>query len=48
MRAAQAHRGREPRFMSQTPVLLREPLRTDRPDGAYSPLETAVRHGLAA
>ncbi|RCG26877.1 mitomycin antibiotics/polyketide fumonisin biosynthesis protein [Sphaerisporangium album] len=46
--AAQAHRGTEPRFMSQTPVLLREPLAVHRPDGAYSPLETAVRQGLGA
>ncbi|MEU6583353.1 phytanoyl-CoA dioxygenase family protein [Nocardia sp. NPDC046763] len=45
--AAQAHRGRTPRFMAQPPLLLREPCVLDRPDGAYSPLEQAIRQGLA-
>ncbi|GLW10285.1 phytanoyl-CoA dioxygenase [Microtetraspora sp. NBRC 13810] len=44
--AADAHRGTKPRFMSQGPVLLKEPLRVDRADGAYSPLEAAARRGL--
>ncbi|WP_424532405.1 phytanoyl-CoA dioxygenase family protein [Sphaerisporangium viridialbum] len=44
--AAQAHLGTVPRFMSQCPLLLKEPLRLDRPDGAYSPLELAARRGL--
>ncbi|MGW5514878.1 phytanoyl-CoA dioxygenase family protein [Nocardia africana] len=44
--AAQAHRGRNPKFMAQPPLLLREPCALDRPDGAYSPVEQAIRRGL--
>jgi hypothetical protein len=45
--AAQKHRGREPRFLSQPPLGLREPLRTDRPAAALSPVERALKLGLA-
>ncbi|GAA3646064.1 phytanoyl-CoA dioxygenase family protein [Streptomyces chitinivorans] len=46
--AAQPHRGVEPRFMAQPP-LLPEPGRgpgIERPDGGYSPVEAAIRRGL--
>ncbi|WP_330183778.1 phytanoyl-CoA dioxygenase family protein [Nocardia sp. NBC_01503] len=45
--AAQPHHGRTPRFMAQPPLELREPCVLDRPDGAYSPVEQAIRLGLA-
>jgi len=44
--AAQPHRGTEPRFMAQPPLLPREPLRLERPDGDYSPVEVAIRRAL--
>lgn len=44
--AAQPHRGSAPRFMAQPPLLPREPLRLDRPDGAYSPVERAIREAV--
>ncbi|WP_036497459.1 phytanoyl-CoA dioxygenase family protein [Nocardia aobensis] len=44
--AAQAHRGRNPKFMAQPPLRLREPCVLDRPDGTYSPVEQAIRRGL--
>jgi hypothetical protein len=44
--AAQPHRGTTPRFMAQPPLLPREPLSLDRPDGAYSPVEAAIRQAL--
>jgi hypothetical protein len=44
--AAQPHHGTEPRFMAQPPLYPAEPLRLERPDGAYSPVETAIRRGL--
>lgn len=45
--AAQPHHGTRPRFMAQPPLLPREPLRLEREDGAYSPVEQAIRHALA-
>ena len=45
--AAQPHRGRTPRFMAQPPLLPAEPLKLARMDGAYSPVETAIRRALA-
>lgn len=45
--AAQPHHGTRPRFMAQPPLLPREPLRLEREDGAYSPVEEAIRHALA-
>jgi len=43
---AQTHRGRQPRFMSQPPLASATPLRLERNDGAYSPLETAITAAL--
>jgi hypothetical protein len=45
--AAQPHHGRHPRFMAQPPLLPKEPLKLDRDDGAYSPVEAAIRLALA-
>jgi hypothetical protein len=44
--ASQAHRGKQPRFLAQPPLLPREDLRLDRADGAYSPVEIAIRNAL--
>ncbi|WP_119302692.1 phytanoyl-CoA dioxygenase family protein [Dongia deserti] len=44
--AAQPHRGTQPRFMAQPPLFPAEPLRLNRPDGAYSPVEQAIRLAL--
>ncbi|GLH80650.1 phytanoyl-CoA dioxygenase [Bradyrhizobium sp. SSBR45G] len=44
--AAQMHRGRAPRFLAQPPLHPSEPLRLDRADAAYSPVEIAIRHAL--
>ncbi|MQY24512.1 phytanoyl-CoA dioxygenase family protein [Nocardia aurantia] len=44
--AAQPHRGRRPKFMAQPPLGLRDPCVLDRADGAYTPLERAIRLGL--
>lgn len=44
--AAQAHRGSSPRFMSTPTLKPAVPLEIDRADGAYSPVETAIRSGL--
>ena len=44
--AGQAHRGTEPRFMAQPPLVSVEPFELERQDGAYSPAEIAVRAAL--
>ncbi|HLU67184.1 MAG TPA: phytanoyl-CoA dioxygenase family protein [Kofleriaceae bacterium] len=44
--AAQPHRGTRPRFLAQPPLLPAEPLRLERADGAYSPVEQAIRRAL--
>jgi len=44
--AAQPHRGQAPRFMAQPPLLPREPIRLEREDGAYSPVEQAIRDAI--
>jgi hypothetical protein len=44
--AAQPHRGTRPRFMAQPPLLPAEPLALERADGAYSPVEQAIRLAL--
>ncbi|GES45552.1 phytanoyl-CoA dioxygenase [Rhizobium dioscoreae] len=44
--AAQKHRGATPRFMAQPSIGLAEPYRLERPDNAYSPVETAIRRAL--
>jgi hypothetical protein len=44
--AAQLHRGNKPRSVAQPPLLSREPLKLDRADGAYSPVEAAIKLAL--
>lgn len=44
--AAQPHRGTQPRFLAQPPLLPAQPLQLHRDDGAYSPVELAIRRGL--
>lgn len=44
--AAQRHQGSQPRFMAQPPLGLAEPYQLDRKDGAYSPVEIAIRNAL--
>jgi hypothetical protein len=44
--AAQPHRGTRPRFMAQPPLLPAEPFMLEREDGAYSPVEHAIRNTL--
>ncbi|MFG2000064.1 phytanoyl-CoA dioxygenase family protein [Spirillospora sp. NPDC048911] len=46
--AAQPHHGTEPRFMAQPPLLpaAGRELDIERADGAYSPVEVAIRRGL--
>lgn len=45
--AAQPHRGTQPRFMAQPPLLPKAPLQIERADGTYSPVERAIRDALA-
>jgi hypothetical protein len=45
--AAQPHRGENPRFMAQPPLHPAEPIRLEREDGDYSPVETAIRRALS-
>jgi hypothetical protein len=45
--AAQVHRGSNPRFMAQPPLVPAEPLDLNRADAAaYSPVELAIRRGV--
>jgi hypothetical protein len=44
--AAQKHRGTRPRFLSQPALQPAEPFSLDRADGAYSPVERAIRIAL--
>jgi Phytanoyl-CoA dioxygenase (PhyH) len=46
--AAQPHRGTQPRFIAQPPLLPAEPFKLERPDGDYSPVEQAIRVALTA
>lgn len=46
LHTASANALRRPRLITNPCVSLREPLRFDRPDGDYSPVERAVLHGL--
>lgn len=46
--AAQPHRGTNPRFMAQPPLLPAEPIALDRPDSDYSPVEIAIRRAIGA
>jgi hypothetical protein len=47
--AAQPNRGVAPRFLAQPPLIPSVPFRfrLEREDGAYSPVEIAIRHALA-
>lgn len=44
--AAQAHRGREPKFMAQPPLHPRQQMELERADGGHSPVERAIRQAL--
>jgi Phytanoyl-CoA dioxygenase (PhyH) len=44
--AAQPHRGRNPRFLAQPPLLPREPIHLDRTNGDYSPVEQAILNAV--
>ncbi|OIK07882.1 hypothetical protein [Streptomyces monashensis] len=44
--AAVAEDGSRPRFMAQPPLMPAVPCALERADGAYSPMETAIRRGL--
>lgn len=44
--SAQPHRGAQPRFMAQPPLLPREPISIDRPNGDHSPVERAILNAL--
>jgi hypothetical protein len=44
--AAQQHRGSRPRFLAQPPLVPAGPFLLNRPDGAYSPAEQAIRIAL--
>lgn len=44
--AAQPHRGRNPRFLAQPPLLPREPIRLDRANGESSPVERAITSAI--
>jgi len=44
--AAQAHQSKIPRFMAQPPLIPAQTFLLDRPDGAYSPVEQAMRQGI--
>jgi hypothetical protein len=44
--AAQMHHGATPRFLAQPPLHPAVPLRIDRPNGDYSPVELAIRKAL--
>lgn len=44
--AAQPHRGSNPRFLAQPPLLPREPICLDRPSGEYSPVERAILNAI--
>lgn len=44
--AAQAHRGAQPKFMAQPPLQLQDALQLNRSDGAYTPVEAAIRSAL--
>lgn len=46
--AAQRHRGSRPRFLAQPPLFSAEPFLLSRQDGAYSPVEQAIRIALDA
>ncbi len=44
--AAQPHRGTEPRFLAQPPLIPARPFDLYRPDGRFSPVEKAIRKAI--
>lgn len=46
--AAQPHRGRVPKFMAQPGLNPREQILLERADGAYSPVERAIREAISS
>lgn len=44
--AAQPHRGNNPRFLAQPPLLPREPISLERPNREHSPVERAILQAL--
>ena len=44
--AAQPHKGTEPRFMAQPPLMPKTPFSIHNPAGRYSPVEEAIRLAL--
>jgi hypothetical protein len=44
--AAQPHHGKEPRFMAQPPLILKDELVLERTEPVYSPLEESIRLAL--
>jgi hypothetical protein len=44
--AAQPHRGTEPRFLAQPPLIPKEKFQIERGDEAYSPVEVAIKSAL--
>ena len=44
--AAQSHRGKNPRFMAQPPLMPARELEIDRAEHDYSPVEIAIRKGI--
>lgn len=45
--AAQRHRGKQPRFLAQPPLMPRVPLSLCRADGDYSPVERAILRAIS-
>lgn len=46
--AAQPHRGTNPRFLAQPPLLPREPISLERANADYSPVELAILQAIAS
>ena len=44
--AAQPHRGKEPRFLAQPPLLLKKDLMQENETSIYSPVELAIQMGI--
>ncbi len=44
--AAQAHRGKEPKFMAQPPLLMKREFNLQRKDNNYCPVELAIKKGI--
>ncbi|WP_336517686.1 hypothetical protein [Pollutibacter soli] len=46
--AAQPHRGKNPRFLAQPPLHIKEDLQLLREDSDYSPVEIAIRNAISS